>query len=339
MQPGFLKGLLATKLKQAQSTPTMSEGNVYPCCWEKTEDGFKIWLEKRPKLMAEGESLQDAMDELSGVVCLAIGDGEAVFDLSPPPGVKGNDDFVTLSGNDCWSPPPDFNRAEYASLYERGLCKTCCTGIGPRTKKPLRVGNFGKGDMLASRLRLPNAILASDQFRKIPGRSERALIDWRPIEVMQKSRRLFYELIAKTPIKMVVDRKQRAVGWHCKACGYRLFSVLSDYDNTYVAKSDLRTPTPKLLTIDDPRHLTLAIPASRWKAIRGRPGTTSMIAGRVRLLPKHRVLRRPKVISLTRNDSIAINSEFDGSVALCNFRGNERQLLALSRRLNVLQGC
>src|ERR1700683_1108473 len=137
----------------------MSEGHVYLCRSLKTEDGFKVWLEKRPKISADGETLDEALEELNGAVCLALGDGEATFDLIPP---IADSDYVALDWNSTWSPPATFTRADYTALYQGGLCDMCCTGIGPRTLKPLPVGKVWEGDLLGSRSRLPRVLLASD---------------------------------------------------------------------------------------------------------------------------------------------------------------------------------
>lgn len=91
----------------------MSEGHVYLCQSQKTNDGFKVWLQKRPNICAEGETLDEAKEELSSAVCLALGDGEAVFDLVPP---IADSEFVALVWNSSWSPPATFTRADYAAL-------------------------------------------------------------------------------------------------------------------------------------------------------------------------------------------------------------------------------
>jgi hypothetical protein len=66
--------MLANALRPSDSAGHHGRAKGLPVWLGKTEAGFIVWLEKRPKLRAEGDSLQDAMDELSGVVCLALGD-------------------------------------------------------------------------------------------------------------------------------------------------------------------------------------------------------------------------------------------------------------------------
>jgi hypothetical protein len=282
----------------------MSEGHVYLCQSQKTNNGFRVWLQKRPGICAEGETISDALEELSSAVCLALGDGEAVFDLIPP---NADGEFIALVWNSFWSPPATFTRADYAALYEGGLCDTCCTGIGPRTSKPLPVGTLSEGDLLGSRLRLPKVLLASDRFRRLLNQREERKIEWVPVAVHGRSRRTFFEVRPKFSIKAVADRTCKVSGWHCPACGHRVFSV--DYVNEYVAASDLPARKPDLLLIDDPHLLKLAIPLSRWKEIRGKPGTKGILTSNVVQLPTKRVWKRPDLKDLTKSQSAAINRE------------------------------
>jgi hypothetical protein len=290
----------------------MSEGQVYLCKWKATFEGHEVWVENRPRLRARGESLDDALNELSGVVCLATGDGEAVFDLWPPSATEGSINFVRLGYNALWYPPHGFSREEYAELYEGGLCKACCSGIGARTDKPLPVMHLGDSDLLGSGLRLPRILLASQKFRAVLRKDERALLEWRPVELRRSTGRIYFEVIAKRPVKSVTDRAERVTGWQCGSCGGAVCGS-GRFDTTYVAASDLPRPIPRLLAIDDPHLLKLTLRLQRWKAIRGKPGTKGIPIGNVVALPKSRVVRHPKLRMLTRSDIRAINKEFEWS--------------------------
>jgi hypothetical protein len=277
----------------------MSEGNVYPCRSKKTKDGYLVWLEKRPQLKALGESLDDALQELSSVVCLRTGDGEAVFDLVGANG-KGEVGFVTLHYNARWNPPRDFSQAEFASLFEGGLCEGCWRGVGPRTRKVLRVGSVGTGDLLGPQHALPNLLVASDRFRKRLNRNERDLIEWRPIEMTGKSRTTYFELVGRHAIKTVAIRSERIGGWQCPVCRFRLF-IGAGYHRTLVAGADLPRPLPPLLAIDSPFRLEIAIPAARWKRIRGKTGMKNIVTRRLVAVPEKDAVRKPKLRLLKKS--------------------------------------
>lgn len=297
----------------------MSEGNVYLCKWKRTRGVYKVWLKKRPRLNARGDSLDEALDELNRVVCLKLGDGEAVFDLSPLQSTAEKNALVTLTWSADWRPPAGFAREEYAALYEGGLCKSCCCGIGARTEKRLPVGSVGDGDLLGSGLRLPIIRLASDRFRSLLSKEEQACVTWRPVKMIGRSRRTYFELAAKHPIPTVAIRRLRTSGWACPSCGYRMFSVQGDFDHGYVADADLPKRTPKLLCIDNPHGLALAIPLKRWNQIRGKAGTKGMRAIQLVALPKERTWRNPQVRKLTRASIKVINRELDYSLAALRY--------------------
>ena len=97
------------------------------------------------------ESVDNAKHQLAEQVCLKLGDGEPYFELTPPLHPHYKQSYVALSGNSGWSVPTSFTRRDFASLYEGGLCSTCCSGIGRRTVVPLPVGSLGKAELLAAR--------------------------------------------------------------------------------------------------------------------------------------------------------------------------------------------
>ena len=287
----------------------MSEGNNYLCRWDREGDGFKVWVDRRPTLSAWGETLAEALDELSGVVCLATGDGEACFELDPP--ASGNaapDHFVALSGNSGWRPPAAFSLDDFDSLYEGGVCRTCCTGIGHRSQVPLPVAVFGPADLLISGLRMPSTLLASDRFRAQLTPAEQAHADWVPLDVRGKARRLFFEMRTRRPIRTVADKSKPASGWRCPACKAACYNI--DYDHEYVAKADLTKFTADLLVLDNSHCLQPAIPYSRWVQIRGKAGTRGVVSSEVVAVPPSRVRRRPVLRTLTEADSRAILREF-----------------------------
>jgi hypothetical protein len=288
----------------------MSEGNVYVCRWERSEEQFRIWLRKRPSISAEGDTLVEALEELSGAVCLATGDGGAVFELDPPAsGNTAQDRLVALSGNSGWYPPKGFSLDDVDDLYEGGVCRTCCTGLGRRSRVPLPVGALGKGDLLIGGLRMPRALLASEGFRSRLTPAEQACIDWVALDLQGTSRRRFFEVRSTRPVKAVADRSKPAYGWRCPDCKSACFSV--DYDHEYVAKADMAKSSAGLVMMDNFHQVEPVIPFARWVQIRGGRGTRNVVSTEVVQLPAARVRRRPELRTLTKSGSRAIRREFE----------------------------
>jgi hypothetical protein len=288
----------------------MSEGNVYICQWEQSGELFRVWVGERPSLTASAESLREALEELSGVVCRKTGDGEAVFELDPPAG--GNaaaDHYVALAGNSGWYPPTGFSLDVFGTLYEAGVCKTCCRGIGPRSQVPIPVGTVGDADLLIGGLRMPSEILASESFRSRLVPAERSHVEWVPVDLRGKSRRQFFELRARQVIKAVEDKATPISGWRCPDCKSVCFSA--DYEHLYVAKPDLTKFKADLVMIDSSHCVKPAIPYSRWTQIRGKSGTRNLTSTEVVPVPRARLRRRPVLKMLTKAHSRSIRREFD----------------------------
>ena len=264
-------------------------------------------------MSAQAKTLEAALDELSGVVCLATGDGEAVFELDPPAsGSVATDLFVALAGNSGWFPPRGFSLDEFETLYEGGVCRKCFTGRGFRSKVPLPVGSLGAADLLISWLRGPSAVLASEQFRNKLTAAEQAHVKWLPIDFRGKSRRRFFELRASRPLKIVADKSVPTSGWRCPDCKSVCFG--SDSGADHVAETDLHKLKADLVMIDNSVWVCPAISYSRWQQIRGKPGARNVVSREVVPVPAARVRRRPELRVLTKSDSHAIREEFRRTV-------------------------
>ena len=119
----------------------------------------------------------------------------------------------------------------------------------------------------------------------------------------------FFEVVAKQPILCVADRKERVEGWGCQGCGRRVFRVRGKF-NPFIAADDVPRPTPKVLAIQS-GSLQLALPAVRWRALRGRAGSKGIVAKAVTVLPSSRVWRRARLPSLTRAQVRAARKQFE----------------------------
>ena len=59
----------------------MGEGRVYLCKWRVEDEAYRVWVEKRPRLMARGDSIAEASQDLVDLICEVTGDGEAALEL------------------------------------------------------------------------------------------------------------------------------------------------------------------------------------------------------------------------------------------------------------------
>ena len=285
----------------------MGEGHVYLCGWRVEDDTYHIWVRNRPRLRAQGDSIDDASEELVNLICEATGDGEAALDLDPPPGDESV--FVALVSNSSWYLRDGMTREECAALYQGGICDACCLGVGRRTGVPLPIGLVGEGDIQFCWATFCDAVIASDRVRDLLRPGERSAFEWRPVDQPRRVRRTFFELIAKEPLPYVADRKERVQGWRCQECGRRTFGIQGKF-NPFVAANDVPRPTPKILAIASHR-LQLALPVVRWRNLRGQPGAKGVIAKPVTMLPRSRIWRRPRLRDLTRTDIRAARKHFE----------------------------
>jgi hypothetical protein len=281
----------------------MTEGHVYLCKSERKGERYRVWVENRRGLNVEGISLEDACEQLVDLICLKTGDGEAVLEFERQWDNLKNS-LVALSCNSSWYPAEGewWRRAD--ELYEGGICETCCMGIGRRTDTPLHVGSVGAGDVLASWFRFCDSLVASEKFRELLTPAERRALEWRPVELHKKGKRKFFELIPKNPIHEVADRASDFSGWRCPECR-RVALHVGGYDDTFVAAADIPNPKAKLFVVQSLVACELLIPASRWKKLRGRPGTSGITTKRVVLVPSGRVVRRLRLPTISRKQIAA----------------------------------
>src|SRR5258706_12394453 len=119
------------------------EGNIYLCCWKKGPGHYKLWLKKHPDVTVAGESFQSAEEKMWELICLRLGDGEAVLEFDPPPPVNSliqgyeTPAIVSVSGNDTVDAP-----RQTMGLFIKDYCPTCTRAWGERTKTELEVGSL-----------------------------------------------------------------------------------------------------------------------------------------------------------------------------------------------------
>jgi hypothetical protein len=287
----------------------MSEGNVYLSRWENREDRYVVWLEKHPNIRAHGTSMDDAIRELGDLVCLKLGDGEAMFEFEPPLEQAQGATFVSLGYNSGCRKDPGFTLEDYARLWEGGICEDCCRGIGPRTEKPFPMGSPSGDDVQsAGPFSFSGILLASKQFQQLLSPDERTALIWRPVEKRSKTRRNFFEIVPRSLLPQVIDREKPVVGWRCGKCGNAVFGN-SGVFYPIVSADDLPKPPPDLLTVAGSVVPEIVVPRTRWRAIRGQTGARGIVTHPVTVLPAYRASHEPELQLLTKEDATHIRRE------------------------------
>src|ERR687894_425342 len=100
------------------------EGRVYVCSWSVTQAGFRVWVKRRPKVFAEGETFEIADELLSDAICAATGDGESIHEYDPqPPTSAAQPGLLSLMlkvGAEAGA-----LAANPAELFSGGVCPQC----------------------------------------------------------------------------------------------------------------------------------------------------------------------------------------------------------------------
>ena len=208
----------------------MSEGKSYRVQWKRTGDSFSAWLVKRKSICGVGRSLQDALDDLSGEICDAYGDGEPQLSLYPlrpviameAPWVAptlclvgGNGDVLIKGHGD--------------GLFSGGWCERCKHPQGVRTKLPLTALRAGEGDVA-----WPwwthggdgidySPLLVSERFLRLLSRAERTACEWREIVMPPRCKTHYFECIPKRTVAPVAVRGWTVDGWRCPKCPNKHF--------------------------------------------------------------------------------------------------------------------
>src|SRR6266481_1854692 len=112
----------------------MSEGKVHLCNWKKTGAKFMLWLVRKPELSVVSKTFEGAQEAMWQLICLQLGDGEAVLEFDPAPPVGAflrayqSPELVSVSGNDT----VDAHRLT-RGLFTNDYCPACARAWGERT--------------------------------------------------------------------------------------------------------------------------------------------------------------------------------------------------------------
>ncbi|MFN7138562.1 MAG: hypothetical protein ACK4UN_04435 [Limisphaerales bacterium] len=141
-----------------------------------------------------------------------------------------------------------------------------------------------------------NVEILSEEFLNLLSPAERRQLDLRPVVRKGKSRK-FYELIGPAGPPFVAVAGLPASGWRCSECnratwGYWLkgFPI-----HGFVAATDLPQPIPGVFTIGTPPEVHLCMTGSRWRELRGKPGTRGFVSRPLGVASDRELIRDPEL--------------------------------------------
>jgi hypothetical protein len=297
-----------------------SEGRVFVCSWKEENGRFRVWVKRRPKLVAHGATFVEADEELSGVICTATGDGESLHEYDPPPPEVATDTglifrLARVSGQ---SPASILNPE---ALFEDGFCSSCTKPRGARTSAALVLDSIKSGDdggatQLKNGRRLgrrgPRLHFFSEAFLGLLVPTERDQFDWRRVERTGRSKKVFYELVgSSTRIPLCALAAGNAWLARCDVCGYENdpnYGAAQSYPywlldaaeghvglpSSFVNVADLPKPLPSCFTVGAAPLHGLCFTKQRWRELVGRPGTRGISSAPVGVVTPARVDLHPR---------------------------------------------
>jgi hypothetical protein len=293
------------------------EGRVYVCSWSSTDTGFRVWVKRRPKVFAAGETFEIADELLSDAICAATGDGESIHEYDPqrptssePPGMITR--MLKVGG------VAGAFAANLEEMFSAGVCPQCKLPRGERTALPLQLkkvetdknGGFVRG------LGRDHYFFAG-AFLDLLSAEERSRYEWRLVQ--HPGRKAYYELVpplthpsyavlsdavgvrwkvSLAPQRLVGGRLEGTVEsiWRCDTCGQvntPFYRFPKDLPWRYVAQADLPRVIPSYLVVGPPRQATLCFLPERWREMLGYAGTRGMKSYPVGVVEEDLVNRTP----------------------------------------------
>lgn len=281
----------------------MTEGRVYASSWEKVGERYRLWVTQKSKLVGEGSTFTAAREALWSTVCMALGDGEAIFEFDPPEPMTDvvrllrDPAIVTIVGNTHSRVVGDLD-----SLFKNGVCPRCSRPRGLRTDVPLIVDSIESGYEGGFTWH-GHFTFFSEEFLAILTRQERDRFEWRPVVRGPRAKKKFFELVAEPGVPLVgMQGLEYRPLWECDDCGERasptfapghgLGKELSETGiSHFVSRADLPDPLPTWVFIGGPVHYSLGVRQERWQELMRKRGARGLVSTPIGVLAPSQVAR------------------------------------------------
>jgi hypothetical protein len=274
------------------------EGRVHVCSWKKSGKNYLAWLKDNPKITASASSFEKLDDLLWERIMDRTGDGENVREYVPAiPADKSLARLlplriVSVSGNTHSQIARDAG-----SLYSGGICSRCKCFLGKRTDTPLVLDGVAPGYDAGFVWQKPFQFFSEDFLQRIT-KSERAQFEWRKVEILRRTRKVFCEMIPRGYVPDVAVKGLKFDPLRCGKCESVL--CLHFFSNAtpiyqYVCGADLPKPLPTLFAKGFSYDFKLCMSASRWMELVGCRGTSGMTSRRIGVVAEELRDRSPKM--------------------------------------------
>lgn len=294
------------------------EHGVYICSWSRSTDGYTLWVKSRPHVRASAPTYVEAEERLIKAIQDAGGAMQAVMEFDPPltksaleekyssPEIYlicGDDRFQTDAPRWRWSESSqevDERLCWLDAFYDKPVCRKCKYTSGRRNDKPVTLtyapskydGAFGRFGTDGG----PNHQLLSEEFLALLTPSEKRSLAFQP--TTRKRGRKFFELVGPEGPPHVAVAGIKISGWRCTQCDHRTWGYWVEgmmAINSFIARSDLSTPSGDLFTVGTFPEIQLAVTARRWSELLGKKGTRGFASRQLGVAPDHEVVRCPEL--------------------------------------------
>ena len=296
------------------------EHGVYICSWNRSPDGFTLWVKSRPHVRASASTYNEAEERLIEAIQNAGGAMHAVFEFDPPlpnsalENKYSNPEIYLICGDDSFETDAP-RRTPFEShqeleerlrwldaFYDRPVCRKCKYPFGRRNIKPVTLtyapskydGAFGSFGTDGG----PNHQIVSEEFLALLTPDEMRRLEFQP--TLRKKGRKFFELVGPEGPPRVAVVGENIGGWQCSQCEHRTLGHRLDTMafNSLIARSDLPTPLHGVFAVGAFPEIKLAVTASRWKELLGKKGTRGFCSRQLGVVPDDEVVRSPELPTL-----------------------------------------
>ncbi len=268
----------------------MSEGNIWPCKWRKTDAGYEIKV--RPiwrTLRVEAPTIDDAVMAMKDKICERHGDGEACLlpDFPFPvvlatkhASVGSHVQFSSNGGTSSLLTSP-------VEIWHGGVCSECGAACGARTSKTALVYIDGDGDVPMCRTECGPLQVISERLAQQLTPSESARFKFRPVDTYEPTALKYVEIIPINAHESVWPVDVAAQGFSCSTCSSVRISVADQVQqdvSLFVRAEEMADDSVRAVRDWTTFHIVCSL--SRWRELREKGVLTETAYDLVGLLSK-----------------------------------------------------
>jgi hypothetical protein len=271
--------------------------------WRPVKGGFRLWIEKKPKIAVEDESFEWATEAILEAAAVLTGDGEVTIDFDPPAPITSGPAPI-LQTYAVPRGPHSFLILNPEELFTGPQCPKCQYMTGKRSaakmelwRSPGTDGGSAAPEMSMKGPGFTRMFYSSDFIARLSV-AERKRFSWR--DVVCPGRKKYCEIIgAKNPVSYIAIKGRKPFSVvRCKRCGQGPGPMYNGWvdstPNHYISHADLpRGSDLGVIALGHPNEPELALTPERWKAFRGKPGGKRLrAAANIAVVPEVAVRRK-----------------------------------------------